>query len=152
MNATGGLRYSWTPISNLSNSNISNPIANPTETTLYSVKVTSETGCTDIDTVTVFARGGDASKTFFVPNAFSPNGDGLNDCFSLRKWGNVTLKEMAIYNKWGNKVFVTDDINQCWDGFYQKKAQPAGVYVYSIVAESPICGSFTRKGTIVLVR
>lgn len=152
LTATGGLRFSWTPASTLNNSAIANPIANPTETTLYTVKVTSETGCTDIDTITVYASGGDASKTFFVPNAFSPNGDGLNDCFGLQKWGNVVIKEFAIYNKWGNKVFYTNDINQCWNGVYEKIAQPSGVYVYYILAESPICGPFTRKGTIVLVR
>ncbi len=152
LSSTGGLRFNWTPASTLSNSNISNPIANPTETTLYTVKVTSETGCTDTDTVTVLASGGDTEKTFFVPTAFSPNGDGLNDCFSLQKWGNVSITEFAIYNKWGNKVFYSNDINQCWDGYYLKTAQPPGVYVYYILAESPICGKFNRKGTIVLIR
>lgn len=152
LNATGGIRYSWSPATGLDNPEIANPKAKPGVTTLYTVTVRAESGCTNTDTITVFAGGGDAAKTFFVPNAFSPNGDGLNDCISLKKWDNVILTEFAIFNKWGNKVFSATDINQCWDGFYKNIEQPPGVYVYYILAESPLCGSFTRKGTIVLIR
>jgi gliding motility-associated-like protein len=86
-----------------------------------------------------------------VPSAFTPNNDGNNDCFGLKYWGSVQSLELAVFNRQGLRVFFTTDPQQCWDGTYKGKAQPAGAYVYQIRATTA-CGTAYRKGTVILVR
>ena len=97
----------------------------------------------------------DTSETnLFVPNAFSPNGDEVNDILFIRGSG---IKEMTfiIYNRWGEKVFKTNDINPPaggWNGTHRGEKMAAGVYVYYLTGEFIGGESFERKGNITLVR
>ena len=86
-----------------------------------------------------------------VPNAFSPNNDGHDDCFGLKYWGQISSLELTIYNRWGQLLFMTTDPQGCWDGTYKGVPQPAGGYVYQIKAATA-CEVAYRKGIVILVR
>jgi gliding motility-associated-like protein len=89
--------------------------------------------------------------TGLIPTAFSPNGDGLNDCYGIKGWAYTSSFQLSIYNRWGQLVFKTTDINSCWDGKLQGKDQGTGAYVYFIQATTG-CGPVFSKGTLMLIR
>jgi len=86
-----------------------------------------------------------------VPTAFTPNHDGLNDCYGVSQWPYTSSFEMSIYNRWGQLIFRTTNPSACWDGKYLGKDQAVGVYVFMIRANSD-CGPIFRKGTFTLIR
>lgn len=150
LQANGALTYVWSPSTNLSNPNSPNPVASPATTTTYQVKGTNSFGCSDTSTVTVNVTNG-GKPIFVLPNAFTPNGDGKNDCFGIRRWGNVTVKEFSIFNRWGERVFSTKNPGDCWDGTFKGNKQDTGGYTYVILASS-ICGEIKKTGIIMLIR
>lgn len=150
LNASGASNYSWTPALSLNNSGISNPVAMPAITTQYIVKGTDAQGCVNYDSVTVEITGDNASG-YYMPNAFTPDNDGLNDCYGIRYWGIITDLEFSIYNRWGERIFFTKDPRACWDGKYKGVAQDIGVYVYMIKAKT-LCGTTFKKGLFTLIR
>ncbi|OQP51850.1 hypothetical protein A4H97_26985 [Niastella yeongjuensis] len=87
----------------------------------------------------------------FVPNTFTPNGDGHNDVFQVYSAVTKTVRWM-VFNQWGEKVFESNDINGTWDGFYKGKPQPVGVYVYVVSGMLSNGTKVTKKGTFNLVR
>jgi len=95
--------------------------------------VENQWGCRDSTYKTITVK---PSVTFYIPNAFSPNGDGINDFF--HPFGNNTDTDnyqMIIYDRWGKQIFRTDNINTPWDGTSPDsggKIVPTGVYVYKI--------------------
>jgi gliding motility-associated-like protein len=148
--ASGGATYSWTPVGGLSDPGIANPVAQVDTTTTYISTVTSSGGCVAYDTVTVDVIVG--GKNFFrVPSGFTPNGDGHNDCWGVQYWPGVTVEELDVFNRWGLRVFTSNNPTDCWNGTMNGRMQPAGAYVYVIRALTP-CGEVTRKGTVMLVR
>jgi gliding motility-associated-like protein len=88
---------------------------------------------------------------FVVPNAFSPNGDGKNDCFGIARWGDAKVEEFAVFNRWGQKLFSTNNPAICWDGRFNGQLQPAGAYAYLIRART-ICGLVNTRSMVLLVR
>ncbi len=150
LNAKGADSYTWLPGSNLDDPLTASPVARLTTTTQFIVKGTSADGCYAFDSVTVFVSE-TGENAFSVPNAFTPNEDGINDCFGIRKWGDVTLQEFAIYIRWGQMVFQAKNPSDCWDGRFQGLMQDAGTFVYVIKASS-FCGNIVRKGTLMLIR
>ena len=91
------------------------------------------------------------SKDLFVPNVFSPNGDGKND--KLFAYGNYVDKlEMRIFNQWGEQIIFINSINQGWDGTFKGKPQPVGVYVYVLKATLNDGKVIEKKGSITLLR
>ena len=86
-----------------------------------------------------------------MPNAFTPNNDGLNDCFGVQNWGLISHFEFSIYNRWGQLVFYTTDPTNCWNGNFKVEAQNAGIYAYMIKAKNA-CGVLKRNGLVTLVR
>ncbi|CAN5413857.1 hypothetical protein BH11BAC3_BH11BAC3_33040 [soil metagenome] len=151
LTATGANSYNWIPSTGLSSSNISNPITTITAPQQYVVTGTdTSTGCTGNATITVSIKPPFEPK-FFVPNAFSPNGDGLNDCFRINHFGTVGSAEISIYNRLGNLVFHSSNINECWDGYYKGGIAEPGNYVYYIKTYNN-CGENTQKGNLILVR
>ncbi len=115
----------------------------------YSVTVTSTNGCTGSATATVQALN---RNELLIPNAFSPNGDGANDVLRVVNTNPVTNFSMAIYNRWGNLVFETDNITTGWNGKYKGADAEMGVYVYyiDVVFEGNV--TKTYKGNITLIR
>lgn len=130
LNATGGTTYSWSPTTDLDNPTSATPVATPTVTTVYTVTVTDANGCTSIDSVTVFVTF-DCGE-IFVPNIFSPNGDGHND--ELQVYGTLCVEDFhwSIYDRWGELVFETDNPADKWDGTYKDKKLDPAVFVYKL--------------------
>jgi gliding motility-associated-like protein len=96
----------------------------------YAVEVASAQNCKSSDAVTIL--WGDGS--FYLPNAFTPNGDGLNDVFKpIENYDLVRTYQLSIYSRWGELMFETSDISQGWDGTFKGKPVPGGSYVYRIV-------------------
>lgn len=129
--AGGGGNYSWTPTDNLSCNNCSSPIATPDETTTYCVR-TIEDGCENESCVTVYVDV--LCGELFVPNAFSPNGDGNNDC--LKVYSNC-LEEVLfrVYSRWGELIYESDEIDGCWDGTNGGSDLNTGVYTFTVQAK-----------------
>jgi gliding motility-associated-like protein len=148
--ATGAFQYVWSPANTLNNPNIANPIAKPTSETLYIVVGTDANGCTNYDSVMVNITGTNKSG-YLMPSAFTPNHDGLNDCYGVKYWGVIEELDFGIYNRWGERVFHTTKPGDCWDGTYKGVKQNPDVYVYLITAKT-FCGKVFRKGTFVLIR
>jgi gliding motility-associated-like protein len=147
----GGSRYLWQPATGLSDPTSSRPVARINQTTTYRVTVTTNQGCVVEDSITVHFFKGDDGSGFPVPSAFTPNGDGRNDCFGVNYWGDVQDFSMNLYNRWGEVVFHANDPSQCWNGVHKGKLQPGDVYVFLIKAKTR-CGDVFRKGTFTLVR
>jgi gliding motility-associated-like protein len=150
LNATGAQTYLWSPASSLNNSSVSNPVAMPTGNTMYIVKGTDASGCINYDSVKVDFLSINASG-YFMPNAFTPNNDGKNDCYGIRFWGIIQDLEFSIFNRWGERVFFTKNPNDCWDGTYKGQMQPTAVFVYMIKAKT-LCGDTFKKGLFTLIR
>jgi gliding motility-associated-like protein len=148
--ATGAVNYVWSPSAGLSNPLIANPVATISGNTTYTVTGTDLNGCTSSKTITVmaaFVAGGN----LYIPNAFTPNGDGKNDCFGVRIYGTVNIFELSVFNRYGERIFYTTDASKCWDGTYKSKRQQVGGYVYVVTANTS-CGNFFRKGNFILIR
>ncbi|WP_169924872.1 DUF7948 domain-containing protein [Thermoflavifilum aggregans] len=112
------------------------------------LRVANEWGCEDTSCQAVEAL---INPLFDVPSAFSPNGDGINDVFRVRGFG-IERFEMEIYNRWGQKVYESRDVNQGWDGTYRGKPQPMDAYAYVIHIQFTDGTRVTRTGNVTLLR
>lgn len=149
LNVTGGGTYQWTPASALSCSTCPNPIATPTVTTIYTVAVTDSNHCTTFDTVTVEVEP-ECGK-IFVPDAFSPNGDGQNDVLYVRN-NCIKTFDFIVFDRWGNKVFESTNPAIGWDGNYNGKPMNTGSYVYYVSVLTIDNKEISAKGNVTLVR
>jgi gliding motility-associated-like protein len=149
--------YNWTPAKNLSCTDCPTPYANPKLTTTYTVRVEDKYGCANTAnvTVTTVCNG----LNYFLPNTFSPNGDGVNDIFAPRGVGITRVNSMRIFNRWGEMVFekmnfVANDRTPTggWDGNYKGKPASADVYVYIIEFVCENAAIVPVKGNVALVR
>ncbi|MBI4947582.1 MAG: gliding motility-associated C-terminal domain-containing protein [Bacteroidetes bacterium] len=147
--ATGGVQYTWSSFYALDNIAIFNPIANPTITTTYTVTVVDVFGCKNIDTTTVYVI--DAS--FWLPSAFTPDGNGENDVLFVRGSG-INNFEFAIFNRWGEQVFYATDTKQGWNGMKQGTGEqlPQGAYAYFIKGVMTSGTAVDAKGLVNLIR
>ena len=148
--ANGGISYEWWPVQGLDFADRANPKASPQTTTKYIVTGTDQNGCSATDSVTIQVNFTGTSNNY-IYNAFTPNNDGLNDCFGIKHWGNVEALNFSIYNRWGQKIFYTDNSNTCWDGKYKGINQEAGVYIYQVTGKT-VCENVNLKGTFMLIR
>ncbi|MHB1921759.1 MAG: lectin-like domain-containing protein [Chitinophagaceae bacterium] len=149
LNASGGTYYSWTPPGGLSNPGISNPVATLQQNMTYLLKVSSQQGCSGYDTLTLKVYKGPA---FYIPTAFSPNGDGMNDLFRPIPIGMKELSFFRVFNRWGQQVFYTQTFNQGWNGRFQGKNQPIGTYVWEILGTDDTGKRVFRTGVVTLIR
>ncbi|HSC38496.1 MAG TPA: gliding motility-associated C-terminal domain-containing protein, partial [Chitinophagaceae bacterium] len=135
----------------LSDSGIANPVGKPTSTTNYIVAGYAVNGCIGYDSVLVKVTNM-GELLFNIPNAFTPNHDGHNDCFGLDRYtALISSMELSIYNRWGQRVFHTTNPGDCWDGTWQGKPQETGGFPFIIRAKT-LCGEFVKKGILMLVR
>jgi gliding motility-associated-like protein len=121
-----GYTYSWTPANGLSCQQCPNPMASPSESITYQLILTDAYGCSFSDSLKVEV---DRQLDWDLPNAFSPNGDNQNDIFRIRGNG-IKSSTLIVYDRWGNKVFEADGLDNGWDGTYNAKICHPGVYVY----------------------
>ena len=151
--ATGGLSYKWSPGTYINNTTIYNPVVNPPADTWYAVEVKGSNNCYNTDSILVKSAYNPADTKFEIATAFTPNHDGLNDCFSVKYWGFADSFDMSIYDRWGHLVFHSNNINNCWDGTVKGIPQNAGTFVYQINVSSKCTeGILHKKGTLVLIR
>lgn len=149
--ASGGISYTWSPNLYISHANNGKITVRPPQTMTYHVVGKNSGGCLGEDSTTVvFIKEG--NQKLFIPNAFTPNNDGLNDVFKPTLTGNATQFDFRIYNRWGQLVFRTRNPSEGWDGKFKFVAQPKDVYVYYITAEGGCNGKFEKKGTFVLIK
>lgn len=151
--ATGGVRYEWSPAYNLSATDIANPVgvySAEDERIRYTVLVYNEQNCVDSASVTV--RVFKTEPQIFVPTGFTPNGDGQNDVVRPIAVGMTRIEYFRIYNRWGQLVFSTTINGKGWDGRINGKEQGTGVYVW-IVKGTDFTGKVvSAKGTVTLIR
>jgi gliding motility-associated-like protein len=149
LNGSGGQTYVWSPSSSLSCNTCQNPIASPTVTTTYTLTVSDSLGCTQFDTVTVFVDI--LCGEVFVPNAFSPNGDGQNDLLYVRGACIATV-EFSVYNRLGEKVFSTTDPSIGWDGVWRGVPCENAVFTYVVKGTLLDGTEISEKGNVTLVK
>lgn len=137
--------FEWFPTSGLSNPNVANPLASPEVRTRYFVTASTEGGCVLKDSIDILVN---LESVLEVPNGFVPT----KGAFKVLKRGTANLKSFKVFNRWGNLVFETADIDKGWDGTYKGKEQPMGVYVYVIDAETNRGTPFQKTGNVTLVR
>jgi gliding motility-associated-like protein len=143
--ANGTAGYVWTTTGETTPS----IIVKPKISTVYTVKSTDSYGCVNKDSVLVKVeiKCGD----LFIPTAFSPNDDGSNDIQCVL--GNcVTTINWAIYDRWGERVFESNSIADCWNGTYKGAPLNTGVYVYKLTATLTTGDVVTKNGNITLTR
>jgi gliding motility-associated-like protein len=145
----GGTQFQWTPPQWLSDPAIRNPVSTPQDDISYIVRATNATGCFDSDTVFIKVRPVDS---IYVPNAFTPNNDGLNDLFKPIIGIRFTLDDFRIFNRWGQRVFSTRQKDYGWNGKTGGTEQPAGMYVWYLMARDKNGKQVKLKGTVVLIR
>jgi gliding motility-associated-like protein len=139
--------YTWTPPTGLSSTVSNNPIASPTQTTTYKLRVTSTDNCIADSSLTVKVL-----TNTFIPNSFTPNADGKNDVFRIPPSAALrNLQYFIVFNRYGNKIFETTDITKGWDGTYQGTQSSIGAYTYMIKAFDNK-GEVFLKGTVLLIR
>ena len=151
LNATGGVKYLWSPLTTLNNATIRNPLATPFVTTQYIVKGTDLSGCENSDSVTVNVTNANKGG-YLMPSAFTPNNDGKNDCYGIKYWGVIEEIDFNIYNRWGERIFHTTTVGDCWNGIYKGLPQDPAVFIYVIRAKTTCENSVFRKGTFALIR
>lgn len=157
LDATGTLiaTYAWSDAATLSCENCFNPVASMSVSTTYFIKVASDFGCPAGDSVHIYIYC-DASQ-LFIPNAFTPNGDGQNDVFYPRGSGLKIIKTFRIYNRWGELMFAREgimpnDASNAWDGSYQGAPPRPDVYVYIIEAICDTGDPINVKGDVTIIK
>ena len=140
--------YQWNPGTYLSCSDCVNPTFSAIRSMEYQVTVTDASGCSVTGTVNVNVF---ADKPVFIPNVFTPDGNGQNDIFSVYSIGSVYFK-LSIFNRWGEKVFESNNTTDGWDGTYQGKSSYPGVYSYVVMVTFLDGESRKYIGTVTLLR
>ncbi|HXO74819.1 MAG TPA: gliding motility-associated C-terminal domain-containing protein, partial [Puia sp.] len=145
----------WTPTENLDCSNCANPVATLIFKKEYYVTVTDANNCMSSDSILIITICND--KNYFIPNTFSPNGDGVNDYFYPRGSNLYNIQSFRVFNRWGQMVFErknfpANDATMGWDGNINGRPAPVDAYVY--IAEV-ICNNaqvVALHGDVTLVR
>ncbi|MEO8412809.1 MAG: PKD domain-containing protein [Ginsengibacter sp.] len=147
---TGAELVVWTPSTGLNNADIVNPVAILTENQQYVLKVQSAAGCSATDTIDVIVYK--VNPGLYVPNAFTPNSDGLNDVFRPIPIGMKSIKYFKVFNRQGQLIFSTTLQNNGWDGTFKGKPQDTGVFVWIVEGVDYQDKLIFQKGSVTLVR
>lgn len=146
---SGFINYSWSPGFGLNSASIKNPVATLSSGITYRVTARTADGCeaTDDIRIQVFQEA-----NIFVPTAFTPNKDGLNDVLHVIPVGMKELKAFTVFNRWGQVVFMTNDPSKGWNGQFNGQDQDSNVFVWSASGTDLNGKPFFRKGTVTLIR
>ena len=149
LNGSGGGTYLWSPSFVLDNPTLANPTAILTSDTRFYLTIKDNLGCTDVDSVLIKVYNG---QTFFVPNAFTPDGDGLNEVFRPTYVGIKKLEYFRVYNRYGVLIFETNDIGRAWDGRYKGVRQNLDNYIFVVKGIDKFGHEKIMKGNVLLLR
>ncbi len=149
VNGTSGA-YSWSPSQGLSCVTCSSPVVTVLQKTTFYVIITNTNGCIAIDSVVISMD--ETCGNIYIPNAFSPNGDGQNDIFFV--YGTAFNQfELKIYDQWGEMITKINDTSTGWDGTFKGKEMNSDVYLYKLNGLCKTTGEVVIKsGTIALVK
>lgn len=142
--AGDSLKYLWSPTTGINNPNILNPSFSPTTDTKYTLTVTSAKGCSASAQVDVHVL-----KKPVVPNAFTPNNDGINDTWDIKYLSTYTNATIEVFNRFGVKVYSSNGYTIPWDGKFDGKSLPFGVYYYII---DPKSGAKKMTGSLTIIK
>jgi gliding motility-associated-like protein len=152
LNAVGtppNATYTWSPLTGLSDPFIPDPVTVLKNDVTYYVTVTDENGCTATDDIKLKVFG---NPDVYVPNSFTPNGDGKNDMLMPLGFGLRSVEYFKIYNRYGQLVFQTNSLGIGWDGTFKGKPQPAGTYTYMVKVINYRGWPVEQKGTSIIIR
>lgn len=143
------LQYYWSPNTYLTDDHqLNSTVHPPLGDWVYTLHANSAQGCgNSSDAVTVHVY-----NDFYIPNAFTPNGDGRNDVFGIMPISNYKLVRFTVYSRWGSVLFTTTTPGATWDGNYNSQPQPAGAYVYYVEMKLPNGEKYSRTGQVMLIR
>jgi len=149
VNNSGFSQFSWSPAYGLNDPLIQQPVAVLDKSVVYIVMASTPDGCSGLDTISikVYARA-----DIYVPNAFTPNGDGHNDIVRAIPVGIKAFSYFVIFDRWGRQVFHTTNPGTGWDGVVNGTALQAGNFVWMAAGEDYEGHTIQRKGTLLLVR
>ena len=115
----------------------------------YTLLIKDQNNCKGIDTINIIQK--QCNEGFFIPTAFTPNGDGKNDLLKPFIFGNVVQYHFTIYNRWGQKIFESNDINKGWDGKIKDTANRSVIYIWTCSYQIQGGTLITQKGTVALI-
>lgn len=150
LGASGGTIYSWTPITWLNDPNIYNPIALPQNDINYVVRVSNAVGCFDLDTIRVHVFK--IKPDLLVPNAFTPNGDAINNIFRPIPIGMKSVDIFRVWNRWGQMLYSGTGNGAGWDGTFAGKKQETATYVWYAEGVDYLNNKIKKKGSVILIR
>ena len=150
-------QYLWSPFAGLSSASIYNPVFKYVITTEYFIAITTGTGCSVTDTLLVKILPPSPAPLIqfsdvFIPDAFSPNGDGYNDKFTPMLFKISDLKYFRVFNRWGSLVFETKIPGEGWDGYFKGVKAAADVYTWTIEAIGTDKRMHSKRGTTILLK
>ena len=147
--ANGADTYHWSPSTALSDTGIYNPVATPRANIVYYVTGTDVNGCSSTDSLTV-----EVCSKFFIPNGFSPDGDGVNDEFVIDGLDEYPGNILRIFNRWGNLIYEKEHYDNTWNGYVNVGSLrlgngkvPSGTYYYILELGA---GEKARTGYIIV--
>lgn len=149
LNATGANSYEWQPAEFCDDNKISSPMVNPMKTTVFTVTGSNNLGCKATDTISVIFEG---KAVVYIPNAFTPDGDGINDKFGVIDNCNLKFHSMRIFDRWGENLFTSFNQSEKWDGTYDGKRCNMEVYFYIINGTDLEGNEVMKSGDFTLVR
>ena len=143
---SNGVRFWWAPTEGLSCTNCLNPLVDSKEKRTYTLTVQGENGCFNYDSITIIYDG-----IIYLPNVFTPDGDGINDIF-YAVGVDIAKLDFYIFDRWGEQLFYTDDINVGWDGTYKGRLAETETYVWKVWYEDVVGNRGTLYGTVTLLK
>lgn len=149
VNNIGFIQYTWSPAYGLNDASIQNPVAIPDKDITYTLTARNSIGCIAVDDIKVKVYKG---PNIYVPNAFTPNGDGLNDRLRAIPVGIRDFHYFRLFDRWGNMIFSTEDPLYGWDGKIRGTAQPTSTYVWIAEGVDYRGNIIQRKGTVTIAR
>jgi gliding motility-associated-like protein len=149
VNKSGFVFYNWTPNYMISDVTIVNPVVTPDHDIIYKVNAKTDHGCEGEGTIKIKVYVG---PEIYVPTAFTPNGDKLNDLLKAIPVGMKQFNYFVIFNRWGQKVFYTTDPSNGWDGKIDNHDQGSNVYIWIAEAVDYKGRVIQKKGTVTLIR
>lgn len=150
LHSTAAATYTWSPAWLLNDPHTRFPVATLAQDQQFIVNITDEAGCTGSDSIMVKVIKG---TTYYIPTAFTPNGDGLNDVFYAVPAGIARTLFFRIMDRYGKKIFETDDpFNKGWNGTFMGLVQSSGGYVWVIKGVDVNGRTIEMKGTVLLIK
>jgi gliding motility-associated-like protein len=144
-------KYSWKPTWGLDFTNINNPIFNYNKSQNYYISMTAADGCVTVDTISIKVFDS-ALVNIFIPNSFSPNGDGINDVLYPYLAGMKSLTYLKIVNKFGKLMFESKNSTDGWNGISYGEKQPMDAYMWIAEGIDNNGNIIQRTGNVLLIR